>query len=365
MANAPYLKQADSGVWYVHWTVNRIGKRVSARTTDQAKAAAFLSDWLNKKDGVDRSELSRPNVKIRDLWPYYASKHKGIGEVAANAAWRQLDPFFGSLLATGLRQSHIDCYVDDRTSGKLGRAVLPQTAAKELSYLLAALNYCADPRRGILPPNQKTRFDLPEKGDPRDRWLKTDEIVKLFAAARRLSKGDRLSRGERFLWLALETAGRVQALLDLTWDRVDFETGMISLNVPGRKKTKKRRAEVPMSKALRPILLRAYDERDGDLVLDTKAPIWTTLQHIAIEAGLAPKQVLRSGKKPAATGVSPHVLRHTAATHMARRGVSLFLIAKVLGNSVTVVERTYAKYAPGDLQGAVDKISNGTLEMTT
>jgi integrase len=187
--------------------------------------------------------------------------------------------------------------------------------------------------------------------------------VKLFAAARRLSKGDRLSRGERFLWLALETAGRVQALLDLTWDRVDFETGMISLNVPGRKKTKKRRAEVPMSKALRPILLRAYDERDGDLVLDTKAPIWTTLQHIAIEAGLAPKQVLRSGKKPTATGISPHVLRHTAATHMARRGVSLFLIAKVLGNGVQVVERTYAKYSPGDLQGAVDRISNGELTL--
>ncbi len=86
------------------------------------------------------------------------------------------------------------------------------------------------------------------------------------------------------------------------------------------------------------------------------------MQHIAIEAGLAPKQTIRRGAKPTATGISPHVLRHTAATHMARRGVSLYIVAKVLGNSVAVVERTYAKYSPGDLRKAVDMISNGSLE---
>ena len=46
---------------------------------------------------------------------------------------------------------------------------------------------------------------------------------------------------------------------------------------------------------------------------------------------------------------------------MARRGVSLFLISKILGNTIAVVERTYAKYSPGDLQKAVDLITNGEL----
>jgi integrase len=357
MTNAPYLKQADSGVWYVHWTLNRVGKRISTRTTDQAKAAAFLSDWLVRNRNTDIGKSAARDLGVREVWARYKKGQFPAGNAGADFAWKNLDGFFAHFTASEVSQASIDCYVEERTSGKQGRAVQPQTAAKELSYLVAALNWCADPRRAIIPASCAARFDLPEKGDPRDRWLKTAEIVKLFAAARRLSKGDRLSRGERFLWLALETAGRVQALLDLTWDRVDFETGMISLNVPGRKKTKKRRAEVPMSKALRPILLRAYEERDGDLVLDTKAPIWTTLQHITIEAGLAPKQVLRSGKKPTATGISPHVLRHTAATHMARRGVSLFHIAKILGNSVSITERVYAKYAASDLQYAVDRIS--------
>ena len=356
MSNAPYLKQADSGIWYVHWTVDRLGKRVSTRTADQAKAAAFLSDWLT---AARLDSVAPQTLMVSQAWAFYTAKQFPAGNAGANAAWKQLDATFGGLNCEQIRQGSIDDYVERRVAGRLGRAVQAQTAAKELSYLVAALNLCV--RKGVIPASCAARFDLPEKGDPRDRWLKTAEVSKMLAAAARLRKGDRLSRGERFLHLALETAGRVQALLDLTWDRVDFETGMISLNVPGRKKTKKRRADVPMSQSLRPILLRAYEERIGDLVLDAKTPIWTTLQHIAIEAGLAPKQTLRSGKRPTATGISPHVLRHTAATHMARRGVSLFLIAKVLGNSVTVVERTYAKYSPGDLQGAVDRISNGEL----
>ena len=185
----------------------------------------------------------------------------------------------------------------------------------------------------------------------------------MLDAAARLRRGPRLSRGERFLWLALETAGRKQALLDLTWDRVDVETNMIDLDVPGRRRTKKRRAFLPISKALRPVLERAFDERGNDRVLDNGGAVWAAIQHIVVEAGLAGKRKpLKRGQKPKATGISPHVLRHTAATHMARRKVPLYLIAAILGNSVKMVTDVYAKYAKDDLQEAVDTISGGVLE---
>lgn len=350
--NAPYLKQADTGVWYVHWTENRIGKRVSTKTKNQAEAAAFLSRWLQN---TEKSGVPSKDMTVADVWTVYKAKRFPDGNAGADFAWKNLDGAFGKLRAAAVTQALIDDYVDQRVAGKIGRKVQPQTVAKELSYLVAALNFCSDPRRALIAKSGP--FDLPAAGDPRDRWLRTHEIQRLLSAAASMRKGDRLSRGERFLWLALETAGRAQALLELTWDRVDFETGMISLNVPGRRKTKKRRADVPMSAALRPVLLRAHAERENDYVLDRATPIWQTIQSIAVAAGLAPR-----GERVSATGISPHVLRHTAATHMARRGVSIFHIAKVLGNSVTTTERVYAKYVPGDLQKAVDLISNGELE---
>src|SRR5690606_31074980 len=126
-------------------------------------------------------------------------------------------------------------------------------------------------KRKLIPRSAVPAFDLPPDGDPRDRWLRKDEIQKMIVAAAETRRGKRLSRVERFLWIALETAARKQAIYDLTWDRVDFETNVIHYDVPGRRKTKKRRASPPISKALRPILERAFAEREGDLVLDNKA----------------------------------------------------------------------------------------------
>jgi integrase len=160
------------------------------------------------------------------------------------------------------------------------------------------------------------------------------------------------------LWLALYTTARLQAVLDLTWDRVDFETEVVHLDVPGRKKTNKRRVSVPIATELLPILKRAYDERQGDLVMDNKAAVWASVQRVVILAGLGGKQLkVPHGHKPKATGISPHTLRHTAATQMARRKVPLYLIAKILGDSIVTVEKHYAKHSPDDLRAAVDQIS--------
>lgn len=363
--STPYLKRAANGTYYVHWTENRIGKRVSARTKDLAEAKAFLGTWLLMEHEAPVKTVGAA-LTIDDAWDVYKKKHvekKVAGVYNAELAWRQMEPFFGGKPVSFVTQDSVDEYVERRTAGKLGRKVKPQTVSKELSYLMAALKFCADPKRKVIDPALVQKVDLPEPGDPRDRWLTKPEIQKLLDAAARLRRGSRLSRAERFIWLALETAGRAEALLDLTWDRVDFETNVIHLDVPGRKKTKKGRSTVPISKALRPILERAYEERQGDLVLDNKAKVWSMIQLVAIEAGFGGKRpkVLRS-EKPKATGISPHVFRHTAATNMARRGVPLFLIAKALGNSVRMVERVYAKHAPDDLRDAINMISNGQLE---
>lgn len=360
--SAPYLKKSANGTWYVHWTENRVGKRISTGAKDLAAAKEFLGTWLL----MEREAPAKADRLLSEVWTVYRAKHvvaKVAGQYNADLAWKQLDPHFGHLNVSALSQDVIDEYVKRRRAGRLGRPVKAQTAAKELSYLMAAVKFCSDTRRKVIDASYATlKFDLPAPGEPRDRWLRTHETQALLDAAARLRRGDRLSRAERFLWLALETAGRKEAILDLTWDRVDFETGMIVFDVPGRRKTKKRRAVVPISSALRPVLKRAFDERTGPLVLDNKGAVWAQIQHIAMEAGLAPKQDVARTQKPKSTGISPHVLRHTAATHMARRGVSLFKIAKVLGNTVAVVEKTYAKHIPDDLKEAVDLISNSELE---
>lgn len=365
--STPYLKRADNGVWYVHWTENRIGKRLSSGTKDEIAARTFLAQVIVANGEVATKGLAaRTAMTLADVWKVYDEKHVRVKLASQDTAiqvWRQLEPHFGAMPASGLTQDAVDGYLTKRTSGKLGRKVKPQTVLKELAYMMAAVKFCADERRGVIPPDYARKLTLPDPGAARTRWLRTEEIQKLMEAAARMRRGKRMTRGERYLWLALETAGRKQALLDLEWDRVDFETNTIQLDVPGRRKTKKRRPAVPISDALRPVLQRMHKERINDLVLDNKAPVWATIQLIAIEAGLGNGAVkVPHSQKPKSTGISPHVFRHTAATHMVRRGVPLYQVAAILGNSVQMVANVYGHHAKDDLRNAVNTISGGALK---
>lgn len=363
--STPYPKRAANGTWYVHWTENRVGKRVTTGTKSEVEARIFLAHWILTEGRFEPGALGA-GLTLADVWDVYLAKHiksKVASQATATFAWAKLEPHFGSLPASSLTQDEVDAYVAKRVGGKIGGKVKPQTAAKELAYIHAAVKFCADDRRRVIAPEFARKLTLPEAGAPRTRWLRKEEMQALLDAGARLRRGTRMSRGERFLWLALETAARKQAILDLEWDRVDFETNTIQYDVPGRRRTKKKRAAVPISKALLPVLKRLHGERTGDLVMDNKGAVWATVQNIVIEAGLGGRvKKAERGQKPKATGISPHVFRHTAATHMVRRGVPLYIVAAILGNSVKMVAEVYGHHAKEDLQHAIDTISGGVLE---
>lgn len=375
----PVLKVGPNGVYYAFWSEGRRSQRKSMGTRGRLEAETRFASWLLEGGHLTGSEESGEAplaFTVEECWQVYHKHHvvkRMAGAATAQFNWKNLGPHFGRLRPAQITQQIVDDYVGKRTSGLLGRTSKPQTCRKELTTLYAALNFVSKAPYNMLPPAHVVKVRLPDAGQPRDRWLRMEEMQRLLNAAARLRRGNRLSRGERFLWIALETAARLQAILDLTWDRVDFETNTIHFDVPGRRLTKKKRAAVAMSSSLRPILQRAFAERltKGDprenlsasLVMDNKGDVWATVQLIAIEGGFGGERpkVLRS-EKPKATGISPHTLRHTAATHMARRGVPLWKIAKILGNTLAMVERVYAKWAPEDPENTVDLISGGLLE---
>lgn len=360
--SAPELKKHDNGTWYVHWTEGRRSKRVStgAKEMDGKNGAkAFFATWLLMDQ---QAEVSGNTLRVGDLWHAYFEKHLKPNTASVRTAedsWKNLKVYFADLLVSQVTSDAVwgsdtkPGYVQKRMKGAIGRPSVHATIRRELNTMVSCFHWCASPKQKLLSKDEIPQFDLPPPGEPRDRWLRHEEMQRMLDAAGTMRQGARLSRGERFLWLALETAARKTAIIELTWDRVDFETGVVHYDVPGRKRTKKKRAAPPISDALRPVLERAFAERldqsrtDG-LVLDNGAQVWETIQRIA--------------KRAKVEDVSPHVLRHTAATHMARRGVPLWKIAGVLGNTMAMVEKVYAKHAPDGLVDAVNSISGGALE---
>jgi integrase len=147
--------------------------------------------------------------------------------------------------------------------------------------------------------------------------------------------------------MALYTAARKEALLTLQWSQIDLERGIIDLNKAGVKITNKRRAIVPIPNRLMTFLR----------IAKKKAPKDCDNAYVINYYGSPMLRIDQSFRRVVADAclknVTPHTLRHTAATWMAQAGVPLWVIAKYLGHSSTATtERVYAHHNPSFLMEA-------------
>src|SRR5207248_5668200 len=87
------------------------------------------------------------------------------------------------------------------------------------------------------------------RGSPRDRVLSVQEVAAIIGAC--AGRPDR-EHVIRFIVIELGTAGRPQAVLELEHTNIDLQRNLIDPNHPGRTYSRKRRAIVPIARAVRP-----------------------------------------------------------------------------------------------------------------
>jgi integrase len=280
-------------------------------------------------------------------------------------ACRPLLAFFGDL-----KVGDITAQVCRRYARERGKA--QGTVRKELSTLRAAIQHDYAEGRLTAPVPIWT----PGKPDAKDRWLTRQEFARLLHAA----KLDPRARGHLplFMLIAIYTAARKEAILSLRWPQVDLVRGLIDFNPSGRERTSKGRPIIPIPARLLPVLKRAR-KRGTDLgyvIHQNQQPI-KDIKHgfasAACNAGLGTwRDRPYRRKKPAPgclepktymervpeTDVTPHTLRHTAASWMAQAGVRFEEIARYLGHSDSrTTETIYAHHSPDYLQRAATALN--------
>lgn len=317
------------GYWHAVW-IDEAGRtqRRSLRTKDREEAERSLIDF--KRDAtapvgstvgaIVEAYLAEKRGRISD----HARLQHGWDRAKATFAHLRPDQITRELCReyTAVRQAE-----GERARGKpTGDA----TILKEMNVIRQSLNW-----RGVTG----AVFEAPSAPPPRDRHLTRAEFSTLLDAAG--SPHIRL-----FMILALSTAGRKSAILQLTWDRVDFERGQIRLGVVGER-NRKGRALVPMTDRLRRELLTAQAAALTPFVIEYGGdPVKN------IKKGFA-KAVERSGL----IDVTPHDLRHSAAVWMAEDGIPMDEIAQFLGHSdPRITFRVYARYSPAYLKKAASSL---------
>jgi len=329
MPDFALVKIRTSPNWYIQWFEHGHSQRASTRTSDRAEAEAVLAAFRLVKGDVQPDDLTIPQV----LEWYWTSHAKSLMRPdSANLSIRYLKPFFGATLAADLTLDMQEQYVAHRREAGAG----DESIRRDLSVLSAALNRAVRYKRLAHRPPALTLTPAP----PRERWLTRKEAAALL----RQMRGKRQAHVLLFTRLALYTGARTGAILDLTWDRVDFDAGLIDFRKPGRPQTKKRRTVAPMTRKVRRMLLHARKHARGRHVIS-----WA-----GERIGRVAKACIAAADRAGIEGFSPHVLRHTFASWAVQRRVPIYMVGKALGQTVASTTERYAKLAPDDVLAAME-----------
>lgn len=307
-------KHPTTGYWYAAGTERG---RISLKTKDRETALQKMEDL---------KKLPTGGFLSNDFELYHREKTGTASHDIMGFAWKHLKPVFGHLRHDQITREKCREYIALRSK----KGIRSATIARELSVLKSAVNYSHK--------HSPAQFEMPTLPPPRDRRLTRDEYKRLLEACD-------IPHIKLFVALALSTAGRSSAILDLTWDRVDFERGQIDLRLDGLRG--KGRAVVPMTNHAREHLLEAYQYRRCNHVIE-----FAGHRVDSVKRGFR-----RACKLAELEGVTPHVMRHTAASWMAEAGVPMTEIASFLGHRDSIItQRVYAKYSPTYLSKAAQAL---------
>lgn len=349
------------------WIIRDGGRYVSTGCSEPEVGAAerALAEYIAQKHTPQRREQDIETIPLGDvlnifiedrpdLYVENSDKQKYLNRM------KRLNAFWGSKKLSEVNRSTCNAYVKKR--GNKGGA------RRDLEDLRAAIVHHAAEglHRGIV------KITLPKRGAPRDRWLTRSEAARLLRHCWRAREVQTIHRGPaagtqvetdkrplrhlaRFIVIGLYSGTRAGAIASASpipaigRSYVDLDRGVFYRRAIGNAETNKRQPPMPIPPRLlahmrrwhsRGLIARHFVEFNGEGVKSVKTAF---------------KRAVTLAKLGA--GVSPHTLRHTAATWLMQNGTEPWQAAGYLGMSVETLLKVYGHHHPDYLSDAVEKMT--------
>ncbi len=217
------------------------------------------------------------------------------------------------------------------------------TVMRVISSLKNLFRFLAE--EGETAPGMMDMIESPRRGRVLPRFLTVSEVDSLLEAP---DPGSPLGIRDRALLETLyATGGRVSEVTGLTPDDINLEGGFLVLY---GKRNKER--IVPFGEVAGRYLAIYLEEvrpglyrKGGDTALFlnrygkklSRQWVWKMIKRYAIRAGITKK-------------VTPHILRHSFATHLLSRGIDLRTLQMLLGHSDISTTQVYTHVTTDDIK---------------
>ena len=225
-----------------------------------------------------------------------------------------------------LDKTAIDLWISDMWERGMG----PATIRRRIACLKVACRWLEE--EGLLPANPfhrlRTRIRLP-KNLP--KALNRSELAAIFRQAANEAKESKgLSR--LAMWLAVEmlfaTGIRVSELCGIRLRDLDLDGGIIRIHGKGNRE----RLVYLVDSGVQALLKRYLKEHRG-LLPDSDALLLTSRTTPATPDFVRRNLHALVGRAGINKRVTPHMLRHSAATHLLEAGVDIRFVQRLLGHS--------------------------------
>jgi integrase len=348
----PWLDQRD-GVWYANWHDKSKGrsKRLSLHTRDAGEAQDRFSAFLTNRGALTTD--ATPRYTVAQALDAYRQEHcteKVIDRRRQEIIILRLRDWFGNVAFSDIDIPKCREYADARRRGVIGgrennptgKNGADSTIRRELNVLKAAANHAMRWRRlgpTANPPTPMPSIEAPTENRKDAEWLTEAELRRVLQFAE--------SDLHDYIMIHYYTGARRRSVERLTPFQVDLARNRINLRRPDetplQRNSRKRRPIVPIDPAIRPIVerLMAENATTGWLFGGDK-DFYRRFRRLMADLGMPEK-----GR--------PHILRHSRATHLLHAGVSLYDVAKLLGDSVATVERVYGHASPDHLAATLTR----------
>lgn len=352
-----YLKRRDgaAAIWYIRDGAKRISTGCG-EGDDGGAQRALAEHIISSGKPVIKGDPAQ--VEVAAVMMLYLQDRVPLMARPKEAAARidNLLDFFGRMLATALNPSRFAAYVRQRGA--------EQAARRELEDLRAALRYAWRCRMLVI----EIPVTLPDKSQPRERWLTRSEAARLLLGAMGFRlvqcsdvktravkwvawdrRGERNPHAQRFILNGLYHGSRHRAILALGWHphvqggHADLDKKLIYRRGSGERETKKRRPPTPIPNRLL-AHMRRWRRLDGAAARFVVSYDGSQMDRM--------QRAWRSARKLADLdeSVTPHVLRHTFVTWQLQAGTDIWIVAGRAGMTPEQVERTYGHHHPDYLQ---------------
>jgi integrase len=235
---------------------------------------------------------------------------------------RHLAKWWGTKKVTDISVASCRAYVAHRNGVK--------SARRELAFLNASIQHW---KANHAPQMATPKIKLPPKSEPRQDFMTRSEAARFLKVARRTP------HLARFFLIGWYTGTRRSAICGLKWNMVNFESGVMRRRARNVAETKKRTPPVKLADRL-----LAHMRRWHRLDKNPTGPIIHYNGAGMKRVDNSWTRAKRLSEMPAY--ITPHILRHSRATHSLRAGGKPWDVANALGMSVEVLLKVYGHHIP-------------------